>query len=168
MNFENLLDKLEFIKKKEVCELAPRDTKELLEIIHSAKPKDEWAERMVLGYLTTICAEYMHPDPLIIEGKLDFIGTELEKGHIIVRGDAGSGAGTAMRGGKITIGGNAGENTCKSMLGGELEAETIESLANTLHGVVKEKKINKIEKKQGADIYINGKKYKKGFFACFH
>jgi glutamate synthase domain-containing protein 3 len=165
--FEDVLQKIEFIGKKEVSDCAPEDTKALLEIIHTARPRDEWAEQMVLGYLTTLCAERMHPEPLVLEEKIDFVGVELEKGHIIIKGDAGRGVGTTMRGGRITIEGSAGADTGKSMTGGEIEAERIESLGNTLGGVIRAKEIGKMDKNQGAEIYIEGKKYRKGFFSRF-
>lgn len=161
-SFDEILRELESVGKKELRACAPENTQELLEIIKSATPGDEITQKMALGYLTSICAEHLHPEPLILEQKIDFTGIELEKGHIIIRGDAGKGTGTAMRGGKITIEGSAGKNTGKSMSGGEIEANTIEHLSNTLGGVVKARKIHAMDKTQNADIYINGKKYKKG------
>jgi len=62
-------------------------------------------------------------DTVKIEGatdKLDFIGTGLDHGTIIVEGDVGVGAGRSMRGGRLDIRGDAGNLLGSGMSGGEI------------------------------------------------
>jgi formylmethanofuran dehydrogenase subunit C len=63
-----------------------------------------------------------HPgDRVVIEGgssRLDFIGTDLAEGTIIVEGEAGMCAGRSMRGGKLEIKGDAGPWLASGLSGG--------------------------------------------------
>jgi len=52
--------------------------------------------------------------------KLDFIGTDLDHGTIIVDGDAGVGAGRRMTGGRLEIRGDAGALLGSGISGGEI------------------------------------------------
>jgi formylmethanofuran dehydrogenase subunit C len=55
--------------------------------------------------------------------KLDFIGKELENGHITVLGDAGAYLGFAMKSGSITVKGNTGIYTACELKNGFIEVE---------------------------------------------
>ncbi len=62
-------------------------------------------------------------DTIIIEGstnKLDFVGTDLEHGSVIVEGDVGVGAGRNMRSGRLDIRGDAGALLGSGIGGGEI------------------------------------------------
>src|SRR5660397_48082 len=99
---------------------------------------------MVVGYLTSICAECMYPDTFHLQrNDLDYIGFELEKGTIETE-IAGKMLGTCMKGGKIKVN-KAGDETGSSMNGGEIIAD----------------EVGKLSKNQGAEIIINGVKYKR-------
>ncbi len=66
-----------------------------------------------------------------------------------------------MRGGKI-VAKKSGEETGSSMTDGEIFADEIKSIGNTIGGRINTKNVNKISKSQGAGIFINGVKYKRG------
>jgi formylmethanofuran dehydrogenase subunit C len=60
-------------------------------------------------------------DRMVFEGatgKLDFLGAGLDKGTVIVEGDAGFGAGREMSGGRLEIHGDAGAWLASAMTGG--------------------------------------------------
>ncbi len=160
MEFEEITEKIDFISKNRIKNIAPDSPAELARIIEKARPTS-WREKIILGYLTSLAAEYSHPQPLKIKRKdLDYLGIEMETGTLRV-GGAGIGTGTTMKGGTIVVQGKTGSETGKGMQGGKIHAEEIESIANTLGGKIITKKAGKIDKHQGAEIYINGKKYKK-------
>lgn len=117
---------------------------------------------MVLGYLTSICAECMYPRIFhLSRNDLDYIGFELEKGTIIVE-IAGNMLGTCMKGGKIEVK-KAGDETGSSMNGGEIIADQIKSIGNTIKGKIVTRQVGKVSKNQGAQIFINGVKFKRSF-----
>jgi len=66
-----------------------------------------------------------------------------------------------MKGGKIKVK-KAGDETGSSMNGGEIFADEIMGIGNTLKGKIITGKVGKLSKNQGAEIIINGVKYKKG------
>ncbi len=160
MRLEEIIEQIENVSKNEIRRKAPKDPGEIKEIIRKSNPADIY-EKMVLGYLTSICAENMYPETFHIEqDNLDYIGFELEKGNIDVK-KAGNMLGSCMKGGKITAG-TAGDETGASMMGGELIADEIKSIGNTIGGRIITKKVDKISRTQGAEIFISGKKYKHG------
>jgi hypothetical protein len=168
MDFEEIVSKLDFPSKENIKKYSPTSPEALKELINQADPTGDQKKRIVLGYLTTLCAEYLDPQPFILERTgIDYVGIELEKGTIVVKGDAGNNTGTTMKGGKITIEGNTGINTGKSMMGGEIIASEIESIGNTFSGRINAKKVHDIAPKQGAEIYIEGKIYRPGFLKGF-
>ena len=60
-------------------------------------------------------------DRIVFEGstgRLDFLGAGLDKGTVIVEGDAGFGAGRAMSGGRLEIHGDAGAWLASALTGG--------------------------------------------------
>ena len=117
---------------------------------------------MVLGYLTSICAECIYPEKFhLSRNDLDYIGFELERGTIIVE-IAGNMLGTCMKGGIIKVK-KAGDETASSMNGGEIMADEIKSIGNTLKGKIVARQVGKISKNQGAQIFINGIKFKRSF-----
>lgn len=162
MKLEDIIKKIEHISKEEIKRVAPKDCGAIKQIIMDSTPTNPY-EKMVLGYLTAICAEYMFPEVLHIEKEnLDYIGFELDKGSIEV-GTAGDMLGTCMRQGRI-VAKSAGYETGKSMTGGEIIASEIKSIGNTIGGVIRAEKIGRISKTQGAKIYISDVKYKRSLF----
>ncbi len=160
MKLEDIITKIEHISKKEIKRVAPKDFNAIKRIIMDSTPASPY-EKMVLGYLTSICAEYMFPEVLTIEKEnLDYVGFELDKGNIEVK-IAGDMLGTCMRQGRI-VAKSAGYETGKSMTGGEIIASEIKSIGNTIGGVIRAEKVGKISKTQGAKIYIGNAKYKRG------
>lgn len=160
MKFEDIIKQIENVSKAEIRRVAPGNCSEIKEIIFKSNPENPY-ENMVLGYLTSLCAEYMHPDTFHIpQDGLDYIGFELDKGYIEV-GTAGNMLGTCMRGGRI-VAQKAGDETGKSMTGGEIIADEIKSIGNTIGGRINTKKAGKIAKDQGAEILINGVRFKRG------
>lgn len=159
MRLEDIIKQIENVSKNEIKRIAPADCHEINEIIKKSDPTDLY-EKMVSGYLTSICAECMYPETFILEkDNLEYIGFELEKGNIEV-GTAGNMLGTCMKGGKI-FAKKAGEETGKSMTGGEIIADNISSIGSTIGGRISTKNVNIIAKNQGADIYIGGVKFKR-------
>jgi hypothetical protein len=116
---------------------------------------------MVLGYLTSLCAEYMYPEALRLEvNNLDYIGFELDKGSIEVEA-AGNMLGSCMRGGRI-VAKRAGDETGNGMADGEIIADEIKSIGNTIGGRIAAKNVGRVSKAQGAEIFINGVRFKRG------
>jgi len=160
MMLEELIAKIENVSKSEVKKAAPADTRDIHTIIRESLPRGPY-DKMVLGYLTSLCAERMYPGTFELDvNGLDYVGFELEKGTIAVE-VAGDNLGSCMRGGKI-IAKKAGDEAGSSMVGGEIDADEIKSIGNTLGGKINVKKVHKISKDQGAEIFIKGVKYKRG------
>ncbi len=65
-----------------------------------------------------------------------------------------------MKGGRISAK-SAGDDTGSSMIGGEINADEIKSIGNTIHGRITTRSAGNISKNQGAEIIINGKRYKR-------
>lgn len=159
MKFEDIIKQIENVSKAEIKRVAPGNCSEIKEIIFKSNPKNPY-EKMVLGYLTALCAEYMHPETFHIpQDGLDYIGFELDKGYIEV-GIAGNMLGTCMRSGKI-VAQKAGDETGSSMTGGEIIADEIKSIGNTIGGRINTEKAGKISRYQGAAIFIRGVKFKR-------
>ena len=157
MRLEDIIKQIENVSKNEIRRIAPMG--EIKTIIQVSDPVDVY-EKMVLGYLTTINAEHMYPETFHIErDSPDYIGFELEKGSIEVK-NAGNMLGSCMKGGKITAI-RAGDETGASMTGGEIIADEIKSIGNTIGGRISAKRVDKLSKNQGAEIFINGVKYKR-------
>ena len=162
MRLEEIIKQIENVSKKEIKRVAPGDLEAIKELIQTSKSTDLY-EKMILGYLTSICAESMHPESFHIENdNIDYIGLELEKGSIDVK-IAGNMLGSCMKGGKI-VSIKAGDETGASMTGGEIIADEIKSIGNTIGGRILTKKVDKISKTQGAEIIINGLKFKRSIF----
>ncbi len=160
MKFEDIIEQIENVSKAEIKRVAPKDYSEIKKIILNSNPHDPY-RKMVLGYLTSLCAEFMYPEPFqILQDNLDYIGFELDRGNIEV-GAAGNMLGTCMRNGKIVTR-TAGDDTGKSMAGGEIIAGEIKTIGDTIGGRIITKKVEKIAKKQGAQIFINGVRFKRG------
>ncbi len=161
MKLEDMIKQIRNVSKVEMKRVAPTDCGEIYEIIRSSNPTDPY-EKMVVGYLTSLCAEYVHPETFHLErNKLDYVGFELEKGIIEV-GTDGNNLGSCMKGGRI-IAKKAGDETGSSMTGGEIEVDEIKSIGNTIGGRISTKKVEKISKAQGAEIFVNNMKFKRGF-----
>jgi hypothetical protein len=160
MELEDIIEKIGNVSKAEIKRVAPKDCGEIKNIIFNSDPGDTY-RKMVLGYLTSICAECMYPETLQIpKDDIDYIGFELERGNIEV-GSAGNMLGTCMRNGKI-IALKAGDDVGKSMIGGDIIADEIMSIGDTIGGRITTKKAGKIAKRQGAQIFINGRRFKRG------
>ncbi|MCZ7399706.1 MAG: hypothetical protein O8C62_08535 [Candidatus Methanoperedens sp.] len=160
MKFEDIIEQIENVSKAEIKRVAPKECSEIKNIIFNSNPHDPY-RKMVLGYLTSLCAECMYPETLFIpKDNLYYIGFELDGGNIEV-GAAGNMLGTCMRNGKIAAR-TAGDETGKSMTGGEIIAGDIKSIGDTIGGRIITKKAGKIAKKQGAQILINGVIFKRG------
>jgi len=159
MELEEIIKQIANVSKVEIKRVAPKECEEIKSLILKSTPGDLY-EKMVLGYLTSICAECMYPETFHIrQNDLDYIGFELEKGTIEVEA-AGKMFGTCMKGGKIKAK-KAGDETGSSMNGGEIIADEIMSIGNTIKGKIIAGKVGKISKNQGAEIIVNGAKYKK-------
>ncbi len=161
MKLEEIIKQIANVSKSEIKKIAPEDCDELKNLILESKPGSLY-EKMILGYLTSICAECMYPEIFqLARNDLDYVGFELEKGTIIVE-IAGNMLGTCMKGGMIQVK-KAGDETGSSMNGGEIIADEIKSIGNTLKGKIMVKQVGKISKNQGAQIFINGVKFKRSF-----
>ncbi len=100
MEFEDIIEQIENVSKAEIKRVAPKECSEIKNIIFNSNPHDPY-RKMVLGYLTSLCAECTYPEPLQIpKENLDYIGFELDRGNIEV-GAAGNMLGTCMRNGKV-------------------------------------------------------------------
>src|SRR3972149_3178838 len=120
MRLEDIIKQIENVSKKEIKRVAPGELNEIKELIQTSKTTDLY-EKMIIGYLTSICAEYVHPESFhIVNDDLDYIGFELEKGSIDVK-IAGNMLGSCMKGGRIVVM-KAGDETGASMTGGEIIA----------------------------------------------
>ncbi len=163
MRLEDIIAKIENVSKSEVKKVAPANSRDLNDIIKQSIPRGPY-EKMVLGYLTSLCAEYMYPGTFHLESNdLDYVGFELERGNIQVE-TAGNNLGSCMKSGKITAK-KAGEDTGSSMADGEIVADEIKSIGNTIGGKIHANKVHKISKEQGAEIFIKGKKYGRGILS---
>jgi hypothetical protein len=157
MELEDIIEKIGNVSKAEIKRVAPKECNEIKNIIFNSNPGDTY-RKMVLGYLTSICAECMYPETLQIpKDDLDYIGFELERGNIEVA-SAGNMLGTCMRNGKI-IAQRAGDDVGKSMAGGDIIADEIKSIGDTIGGRITTKQVEKIAKRQGAQIFINGVRF---------
>jgi len=160
MELNDIIRQIGSVSKAEIKRAAPAECNAIKEIIESSKPESMY-EKMVLGYLTALCAEYMHTETFHLEvNSLDYVGFELERGSIEVEA-AGDMLGACMRGGKI-VAKRAGEETGSGMAGGEIIADEIKSIGNTIGGKIKAKKVGKISSSQGAEIFINGMRFRRG------
>lgn len=160
MRLEDIIEQIENVSKAEIKRAAPADCDGIKEIIQKSSPKDPYG-KMILGYLTSLCAEYMHPETFRLEvNNLDYVGFELERGSIEVE-TAGDMLGACMRGGKI-IAKQVGEETGSGMAGGEITADEIKSIGNTIGGKIIAKRVGKVSKSQGAEIFIDGTRFKHG------
>lgn len=158
MELEEIIRQIENVRKAEIKRVAPADCSGIKEIISKSTPEDLY-EKMVIGYLTSLCAEYMEPKTFKLDrNNLDYVGFELEKGCIEVE-IAGNMLGTCMKGGKI-VARKAGEETGSSMTGGEIAAGEIKGIGSTIGGRISAEKVEKISKSQGAAIFINGMRFK--------
>ncbi len=161
MELEDIIKQIENVSKAEIKRIAPVDYGAIKEIITKSNPQDPYG-RMILGYLTSLCAEYMHPKTFRLEvNSLDYIGFELERGNIEVE-IAGDMLGACMRGGKITAK-LAGDETGNGMAGGEITADEIKSIGNTIGGRINAKKVGRVSKAQGAEIFIDGVRFRRGW-----
>jgi hypothetical protein len=159
MELGEIIKQIANVSKVEIKRVAPKECEEIKGLILKSTPDDLY-EKMVLGYLTSICAECMYPDTFHLQrNDLDYIGFELEKGTIETE-IAGKMLGTCMKGGKIKVN-KAGDETGSSMNGGEIIADEIIGIGNTLKGKIIAGKVGTLSKNQGAEIIINGIKYKK-------
>ncbi|HIH44020.1 MAG TPA: hypothetical protein HA257_02740 [Candidatus Methanoperedenaceae archaeon] len=163
MDFEGLLERLDFISKAGIRSAAGDDVEGMIaDAKPDAKPSSQ-REKMVLGYLTTICAEKNDPAECVItRSGIDYAGIELERGTLVIRGDAGDRAGTTMKGGKLIIDGSAGVDTGRSMSGGEIHAKEIRGIGPTLGGRIYAEKAGSVAPGQKARIFIAGKPLKTG------
>lgn len=160
MKLYDIIEQIANVSKAEIKRAAPDDCEELRNLIMESSANDPY-EKMVLGYLTSICAECMYPETFSIpRNDLDYIGFELEKGIIEVE-IAGNLLGTVMKGGMIKAR-KAGDETGASMNGGEIIADEIKSIGNTIKGKIIAREVGKVSKNQGAEIIINGIKFKRG------
>lgn len=159
MELGDIIKQIENVSKAEIKRVTSADCSEIKKIIFNSNPVDPY-RKMVLGYLTSLCAECMYPETLHIPlDNLDYIGFELDRGSIEV-GAAGNMLGTCMRNWKI-VARTAGDETGKSMAGGEIIADEIKSIGDTIGGRIITKNVEKIAKKQGAKIIINGVIFKR-------
>lgn len=159
MKLEDIIEQIENVSKAEIKRAAPKDCSGIKEIISKSAPKDLY-EKMVTGYMTSLCAECMHPETFHLpQNNLDYVGFELERGCIEVE-IAGNMLGTCMKGGKI-IAQKAGEGTGSSMTGGEIIAGENNSIGNTIGGRISAEKAGSISKAQGAEIFIGGVRFKR-------
>lgn len=160
MKLYDIIKQIANVSKEEIKRAAPDDCGELKNLIFESIANDPY-EKMVLGYLTSICAECMYPEPFSIpRNDMDYIGFELERGIIEVE-IAGNLLGTVMKGGMIKAR-KAGDETGASMNGGEIIADEIKSIGNTIKGKIIARQVGKVSKNQGAEIIINGIKFKRG------
>jgi len=159
MNLDEIIKQIANVSKAEIKRAAPEDCDEIKELILQSASGDLYG-KMVLGYLTSICAECIYPETFhLMRNDLDYIGFELEKGTIEVE-IAGNMLGTCMKGGMIKAK-KAGDETGSSMNGGEIMADEIKSIGNTINGKILAGVVGKISKNQGAEIIINGVKFKR-------
>lgn len=159
MKLDEIIKQIANVSKAEIKRAAPENCEEIKDLIMESAPGDLYG-KMVLGYLTSICAECIYPETFhLLRNDLDYIGFELEKGTIEVE-IAGKMLGTCMKGGMIKAK-KAGDETGSSMNGGEIIADEIKSIGNTIKGKILAGSVGKISKNQGAEIIINGVKFKR-------
>lgn len=159
MKLEDIIEQIENVSKAEIKRAAPKDCSGIKEIISKSIPKDLY-EKMVIGYLTSLCAECIYPETFHLpQNNLNYVGFELERGCIEVE-IAGNMLGTCMKGGRI-VAKKVGDETGSSMTGGEIAADEIKSIGNTIGGRISTKKVDKISKDQGAEIFVGGVRFKR-------
>ena len=159
MKLLDIIEQIENVSKAEIKRVAPGDCSEITEIIAQSNPENLY-EKMIIGYLTSLCAEYIYPATFHLpKNNLDYIGFELERGNLEVE-TAGNMLGSCMKGGKI-VAKKAGEETGSSMTGGEIIADEIKSIGNTIGGRIRAENAEKISKDQGAEIFISGRKFRR-------
>ncbi len=160
MELSDIINQIENVSKAEIKRVAPKNCKEIEEIIAESAPESLY-EKMIIGYLTSLCAEYTYPQTFhLFKNNLDYIGFELEKGNIEVE-IAGNMLGSCMKEGKI-VAKKAGEQTGSSMTGGEIIADEIKSIGNTIGGTIRAENVGEILKNQGAKISVRGVRFKRG------
>ncbi len=160
MKLLDIIERIENVSKAEVERVAPKECSEIKEIIAGTIPENLY-ERMIVGYLTSLCAEYIYPETFHLpKNDLDYVGFELKTGNIEVE-IAGNMLGSCMKGGRI-VAKRAGEETGSSMTGGEIIAGEIKSIGNTIGGRIRAEHVGKISKDQGAEIFIRGMRFKRG------
>ena len=160
MKLEEIIKQISNVSKSEVKKAVADDCEKIKDLISASMP-DSLYEKMVLGYLTSICAECMYPEIFHLRrNDLDYIGFELDKGTIEVE-VAGNMLGSCMKGGSIRVK-KAGDETGSSMNGGEIIADEIRSIGNTIKGKIIAREVGRVSKNQGAEIIINGVKFKRG------
>ncbi len=160
MKLSDIIEQIENVSKAEIKRVAPKNCSEIGEIIAESVPESLY-EKMITGYLTSLCAEYTYPQTFhLLKKNLDYIGVELERGNIEVE-IAGNMLGSCMKGGKI-VAKRAGEETGGSMTGGEINADETRSIGNTIGGRIRAENVGKISKDQGAEIFIKGVRFKRG------
>jgi len=151
-NFEKLLEEInstnEECSKEQIKNILKKNLMytplALEEIIENAIFFNE-SEEKIIGYLTSIRAEMVPFIPYnLTRTNLNYVGTELTGGTIIIHGDAGNYIGKYMKKGRIIIKGNAGNYVGKRMCGGTIE---IKGHANYWIG----------ESMHGGKIIIHGK-----------
>jgi hypothetical protein len=159
MKLYGIIKQIANVSKAEIKRATPNDCEEIRNLIMESIANDLY-EKMILGYLTSICAECMYPEPFHIHRNyLDYIGFELERGIIEVE-IAGNLLGACMKGGMIRAQ-KAGDETGSSMNGGEIIADEIKSIGNTIKGKIIARQVGEVSKNQGAEIIINGIKFKR-------
>src|SRR5659263_561092 len=115
MELNEIIKQIANVSKVEIKRVAPKECEEIKGLIIKSIPDDLY-EKMVVGYLTSICAEYMYPDTCHFQrNDLDYIGFELEKGTIETE-IAGKMLGTGKKRGTIKVNA-AGDETGISMNG---------------------------------------------------
>ncbi len=160
MELSDIIEQIENVSKVEIKRVAPKNCKEIEEIIAESIPQSPY-EKMLIGYLTSLCAEYTYPQTFhLFKNNLDYIGFELENGNIEVE-IAGNMLGSCMKGGRI-VAKRAGEQTGSSMTGGEIIVDEIKSIGNTIGGTIRAENVGKISKDLGAAIFIKGVRFKRG------
>ena len=160
MRLEDIIAQLGSVSKDQVRLFAPPTCRDIKDIILKSNPTDLY-EKIVVGYLTSLCAENIYPVAFNLElDNLDYVGLELNRGIIEV-GIAGNMLGSCMKGGKI-IAKKAGDEMGSAMAGGEIVADEVKSIGNTLGGKIYTKKVGKVAKAQRAEIFVNGVKFRRG------
>ncbi len=160
MELSDIIGQIKNVSKAEIKRVATKNCKEIEEIIAESAPESLY-EKMIIGYLTSLCAEYNYPETFHLhKNNLDYTGFELEKGNIVVE-IAGNMLGSCMKGGRIVTK-KAGEQMGSSMTGGEIIADEIRSIGNTIGGTIRAENVGKISKEQGAKIFIKGVRFKRG------
>src|SRR5659263_744919 len=102
MELNEIIKQIANVSKVEIKRVAPKECEEIKGLIIKSIPDDLY-EKLVVGYLTSICAECMYPYTFHLQRTvLDYIGFELEKGTIETK-IAGKKQGRCMKGGRIKV-----------------------------------------------------------------